>query len=311
MRAFMSFTTAPIALFVYNRPAHTRETVLALQSNGLAQDSDLFVFSDGAKSRLADADVAEVRSYVRSLSGFRSITVSERPGNAGLARSIIEGVSSVCNQRQRVIVVEDDLVTSPWFLEYMNRGLEVYEHDEQVASIHGYCYPVRSAMPETFFLRGADCWGWATWSRAWRHFDPDGAALLHALIRSGLEREFDLGGAFGFTDMLRAQVAGVNESWAVRWHASCFLKDMLTLYPGRSLVRNIGNDSSGTHSQSTELFTPLPNDRRIHVERIPLEESQQSRLAVAEFLRGTKKSFGRRVFALIARRMGFTVSART
>jgi hypothetical protein len=299
-------STAPIALFVYNRPLHSQRTVEALLANELAAQSDLFVFSDGAKSPQAAAAVEAVRAYIRTIRGFRSVHIEERTQNAGLSASIIDGVTRLCDQHGRVIVLEDDLVTSPWFLSYMNQALQMYENDVRVASIHGYCYPVSEELPETFFLRGADCWGWATWARAWRHFEPDGSKLLKWLIDRRLDRAFDLDGAYGFTQMLREQIAGKRDSWAVRWHASCFLREEVTLYPGRSLVQNIGNDPSGTHCQTTEDFSTSLMDRPIELRRINTEQSEFATAAFARFLRGTTRGRIHRMIARIVKRAGVT-----
>lgn len=158
---------APIALFVYNRPMHTRQTVEALLANELAAESDLIIFADGAKSG-KDADaVQEVREYIHSISGFKSIKINEQDTNQGLANSVIAGVTEVVNESGRIIVLEDDMVTSPYFLNYMNDSLEMYKDEDKVISIHGYMYPVKEKLPETFFLQGADCWGWATWKRGY------------------------------------------------------------------------------------------------------------------------------------------------
>jgi len=297
--------TAPVALFVYNRPLHTRQTVEALLANDLVAQSDLFVFSDGAKSPQSAEAVAAVRAYVRSIRGFRSINVHERTQNAGLSASIIEGVTTLCEQYGRAIVLEDDLVTSPQFLSYMNQALLMYENDTQVASIHGYCWQASERLPETFFLRGADCWGWATWARAWRHFEPDGEKLLRLLIERGLDRAFDLDGAYAFTQMLRDQIAGRKDSWAVRWHASCFVESRFTLYPGRSLVENIGNDASGTHCQVTADFSTRLSDRPIQLRRIDIESSELARHSFAKFLRGTRRSRIHRIFTRVMKQTGF------
>jgi hypothetical protein len=279
---------SPIALFAYNRLDHTRRTLDALRANDLAGQSELFVFSDGPKSAAGQGLVDEVRAYVRSVSGFKSVQIIERPRNLGLAESIISGVGEICACFGRVIVLEDDLVTSQWFLTFMNRALELYRDDARVASVHGYCYPAPAgALPETFFLRGADCWGWATWSRAWEKFDPNGAGLLDELQRRRLCREFDLEGAYPFTRMLQNQIAGRNDSWAIRWHAACFLSGHLTLYPGRSLVENIGQDGTGTHCEPSGEFTAAVATRPITVERIALEPSAHARRLQAQFLRGT------------------------
>jgi hypothetical protein len=275
---------APLALFAYARPDHLRRAVESLRRNPEALRSDLHVFCDGAKSPQSQPAVDAVRRYVDTIDGFASVTAVHRPSNFGLARSIVSGVGAVLEGRERVIVLEDDLVVSPQFLRYMNEGLELYANDDRVASIHGYTYPVADSLPETFFLRGADCWGWATWRRAWQGFRSDGESLLAELRERGLTREFDLDGAYSFTRMLANQVAGRNDSWAVRWHASCYLADKLTLYPGRSLVHNIGNDSSGTHSKATRLFDVELPQREVAVERIALDPSPQAREAFKRFL---------------------------
>jgi GT2 family glycosyltransferase len=167
---------APIALFVYNRPDHARQTIEALKENELSAESDLIIFADGPKNSGAQAKVNEVRKLIKNVIGFRSLTIHESPNNKGLANSIIDGATKVCEEYGRVIVLEDDLVTSPWFLKYMNDALNTYEQDERVISVHGYTYPVDEPLPETFFLRGADCWGWATWKRGWELFEPNVAS---------------------------------------------------------------------------------------------------------------------------------------
>ena len=295
---------SPIALFVYNRPLHAKRTVEALARNALASESDLYVFADGAKDAAAVDAVDEVRRYIRTIQGFRTVQVHERDQNFGLARSIVDGVTRTCEEHGRVIVLEDDLVTSPWFLQFMNEALMLYEKSDRVASIHGYCYPTEEPLPETFFLRGADCWGWATWRRAWDLFEPDGAKLLGRLVDAKLEHAFDPDGAFGFSRMLRDQIAGLNDSWAIRWHAACFLENALTLYPGRSLVRNIGNDASGTHSAMTTAFDSPVAEEPIALTPIPCEPNERAHRAFAAFLRSTRPGFLRRGINAVKRRIG-------
>jgi hypothetical protein len=277
-------TFAPLALFVYRRLDHLRRTIDALRQNEEARSSALTVFSDGPRDAKASQDVAEVRDYLRGLGdGFASVRIVERPENLGLARSIIGGVTQLLEEGDAVIVIEDDLVTSPFFLRYMNDGLATYRDDERVISIHGYFYPVRRRLPETFFLRGADCWGWATWRRGWQLFNPDGAWLLNELKRRKLTRQFDFDGGYGYTSMLEDQIAGRNDSWAVRWYASAFLADKLTLYPGRSLVHNIGNDGSGVHSAATGAYDVELAEAPVRVGGIAVEESSDARRAFSEF----------------------------
>jgi hypothetical protein len=276
---------APVAVFAFKRPKHLARMLASLAANAEAVRTDVVVFCDAPRNKAEAAAVAEVRALVDSIRGFASVRAVHREQNLGLARSIIEGVTSMLDHNGRVIVVEDDLELSPHFLRFMNDGLACYAHDDRVASIHGYSYPARAPLPETFFLRGADCWGWATWSRAWAGFISDGQRLLYELRSKGLASEFDLDGAYPFTTMLAEQIAGRNDSWAVRWHASCFLADQLTLYPGRSLVHNIGNDASGTHRGDTEAFAQALVGGPIWVDRLPLEPSHLAREAFKTFLR--------------------------
>lgn len=279
--------TAPIALFAYRRRDHLDATVQSLLRNAEASRTALTIFCDGAKGEQDRADVAAVFAYAAQVTGFASVEVVERPRNFGLAASIIDGVSAMLARHDRVIVVEDDLLVSPHFLAYMNDGLERYADEARVASIHAYIYPLARPMPETFFLRGADCWGWATWRRAWRHFNPDGAALLAQLQARKLTDAFDYDGAASFTRMLTDQIAGHNNSWAIRWHAACFLDGLLTLYPGRSLVHNIGNDGSGTHRSDDAAghFGHEVAAAPVMAGPIAVEESQDARQAVAAYFR--------------------------
>lgn len=281
---------APVAVFAYKRAQHLQRTLASLAANAEAPQTDLLVFCDAAKRPEDEAGVNEVRALVANLRGFRSVTVTLRESNLGLARSIVQGVSQVLETHEQVIVVEDDLLLSPHFLRYMNDGLALYAADDSVASLHGYCYPVDDPLPETFFLRGADCWGWATWRRAWSGFRADGASLLNELQQRGLTDKFDLDGSYGFTAMLRQQIAGRNDSWAVRWHASCFLAEKLTLYPDRSLVHNIGNDASGTHCDDNSDYAQVVADRPIAVARQPLVESVPARDAFVRFFRARQRS---------------------
>lgn len=292
-------TPAPIALFAYQRPDHLSRVIDALAANPEAARSDLYIFSDAPRDRAAEAGVAAVRALVADVGRFASVVPVYRETNLGLARSIIDGVGRVCAERGRVIVLEDDLMVSPHFLGFMNDAIATYENDPLVASIHGYVYPVDAPLPETFFLRGADCWGWATWREAWQLFEPDGTLLLARLESQRLTRAFDLDAAYGFTAMLRDQIAGRNDSWAIRWHAAAFLAGRFTLYPGRSLVQNIGNDGSGTHVNATRDFDVALASASVIVQRQAVREDAAARMSVARYLRSERATF----FSRVRRRM--------
>jgi len=289
-------TYAPVALFVYNRPWHTRQTVEALLANVEAVQTPLYVFSDAAKSATTSKGVTEVREYLREITGFKSVTIIERNHNFGLAKSIIDGVSHVCREHGRVIVLEDDIVSSRYFLKFMNDGLRVYENDERVISISGYIYPIKSKMPETFFLRGADCWGWATWERGWKLFEPNGSVLLQELEKNDLTYFFDSNGTYPFTKMLKNQIKGKNNSWAIRWHATAFLSNKLTLYPGRTLIQNIGVDGSGTNCTPTEDFAGDLATSDVEITQISVEENNSARKIIMSFHRRLRSSLPLRAF---------------
>ena len=210
---------APIVLFVYNRPWHTQQTIEALQKNELASESELFIYADGAKNNKANEKVKEVRNYIKTVDGFNKVTIIERENNWGLADSIIDGVTQTVNKYGRVIVLEDDLVTSSYFLRFMNDALEVYKDNNEVASIHGYLYPIDNmiGVPDTFFIKGADCWGWATWARSWELFELNGQKLLDELQYKKLQKEADFNNSYGYSRMLKDQINGKNNSWAIRW----------------------------------------------------------------------------------------------
>lgn len=245
---------APIVLFTFNRLNHTIQTVDALKKNELADRSELIVFSDGPKDESSELKVEAVRKYLKTITGFKKIEIIENEKNQGLSRSIIHGVTKIVNEYGRIIVLEDDILTSPHFLRFMNDGLKFYENEEKVISIHGYSYPVNSGLPDYFFLKGADCWGWATWNRGWKLFESNGEKLLEILLKKKLADQFDYYGAAGYLRMLKDQISGKNDSWAVRWYASAYILDRLTLYPGKSMVINTGLDGSGIHCGESEFF---------------------------------------------------------
>jgi hypothetical protein len=247
-------TAAPVALFAYRRPEHTAACAAALAANPEAAVTDLVAYLDGPRNEGEREAVERTKAVLQSAKGFATVEVVARPENVGLARNVSAGLTEVLTARGRVIALEDDLVVSPAFLRYINDGLDLYADDEKVASIHGYVYPTGCTLPSSFFLRGADCWGWATWQRAWSHFNPDATALVSRLHSCPWRQEFDFGGSYPYGRMLREASQGRVDSWAIRWYASAFLDGMFTLYPGVSLVRNIGHDGTGTHGKATARY---------------------------------------------------------
>ena len=287
---------APVLLFVYNRPAHVRRTVEALRANLLAAESDLYVYSDAAKDESSLEAVREVRAYVRHIDDFRSVTVVERPQNWGLARNIIDGVTTHVNRAGRVIVLEDDLITAPYFLTFMNDALEAYKDEPRVGHIQACDFTQDPSLPDTFLIRWTGSWGWGTWARAWKHFNPDGRALLDELLARKLDRTFDFDGTYGYTRMLRRQIEGKNNSWAIRWNASLFLRGILSLNVGRSLVQNEGFDGSGTNCGGGGLYASSLYMKRLEVVPIfPVEENASARRAYVRYYARTNSFWAKAV----------------
>jgi hypothetical protein len=274
----------PILLFVYNRLEHARRAVESLQSNNLATESPLFIYSDGAKNEESRSEVNNVRNFVHTISGFAEINIIERSENWGLARNIIDGVTTQVNRFGRVIVVEDDLVVAPHFLQFMNDALDTYADEPRVGHIQACDFTKDDSLPDTFLIKWTGSWGWATWDRAWKMFNPDGRYLLQQIEQRGLARKFDFDGKYGFTRMLRRQTEGKNNSWAIRWNASLFLNDILSLNVGRSLVQNEGFDGSGTNCGGGGLYSSSLYMERLAVKKIsPIEESIVGRRAMTAY----------------------------
>ena len=292
---------APILLFVYNRPEHTQRCIESLKRNSLATDSTLYIYADGAKDDTQQPSVNEVRSYIHTIRGFKETIIIERDENWGLARNIIDGVTTQVNQYGRVIVLEDDLVVAPYFLQFMNDALETYQDEPKVGHIQACDFTQDPSLPDTFLIKWTGSWGWATWARAWKHFNPNGKELLQELEQRKLTRTFDFNGKYGFTRMLRRQIKGKNNSWAIRWNASLFLKDILSLNVGRSLVQNEGFDGSGTNCGGGGLYAS-----HLHLAPLPVEKIspvQENLIARQTFVRyyGRTNSFWAKAIRRIKR----------
>ncbi|MFZ9847291.1 MAG: glycosyltransferase family A protein [Flavobacteriales bacterium] len=250
---------APIILFAYNRPYHTQETLHYLSQNVLAEESILIVYCDGAKQDASEENklkIKQVRELVKAQNWPKEIHVVESETNKGLANSIIGGVREVTEKYGKAIVLEDDIITSKYFLQYMNDALNCYENDERVLSI-GACnfFAHDENTPETFFIPIPDCWGWATWKNRWQLFEEDGSKLLKQLHDKNLIHSFNVEGAYDFEQMLKDQIAGLNNSWAIRWQALAYVQNKMALYPKFAQSHNIGFDANATHTtEYAEIF---------------------------------------------------------
>lgn len=294
---------APIALFVYNRPEHTRRTIAYLQKNLLAEESRLYIFSDAAKTEADAFKVEEVRHIIRSTEGFKSVKVIERKENLGLANSIIAGVTQLVNEYDKVIVFEDDLLSSPHTLTYFNEGLERYSKKDKVMHIGSYMYPIdTTGLPQTFFYRAATSWGWATWARAWKYFEPDVDTLIKQFDNKKI-LQFSIEGNMNFWKQVQEFKAGKNNSWAIRWYASIFLKGGLTLNPSRSLIQNIGNDGSGIHSNNEDIYQVKIANEPITYFPDTLKENSDAHAAISNFLKNRKGSLLQRLIRFVKQKL--------
>lgn len=287
---------APIALFVYNRPEHTRRTLKFLQQNLLADESRLYVFSDAAKSKSDEVVVNEVRELIKTITGFKSIKIIERKENLGLANSLISGVSQLIKDYGKAIVFEDDLLSSPYTLKYFNDALKHYETEKKVMHISGYMYPLAGAdkLPDTFLYRAAHSWGWATWERAWVNFNPDIDDLMQHFTKEKI-KAFSIDGTMNFWKQMLEFKKGRNNSWAIRWYASIFLKDGLTLNPSKSLIHNIGHDGTGVHSNIEKTYSVIINKQHIEFFPSEIKESTIAYQLIRKFLSGRKGSIKTRI----------------
>lgn len=285
-------TLAPIIVFAYNRPNHLTQTLEALAKNTLASQSELFIYCDGAKEAINEltnerkeylAKIARTREVAHATSGFKSVTVVERPQNIGLKANIVSAVTKIVDQYGRVIVLEDDIVTSPGFLCYMNDALELYKDDENVMHISGYMWPHRWPLQETFFFNAPCPWGWATWKRAWKYYDDD-AEKLYTYWKNRWD-EFNIFGGDVLQKQLEDNASGKLKTWYVKWHAVLLQQGGLTLYPGKSLVNNNGFGEDATNCYATDKFSvKLTNS--IRVKRIRKRESKLAAHEIYAFYQG-------------------------
>jgi len=295
---------APIALFVYNRPKHTERTLKFLQQNELAAESRLFIFSDGPKTPADQERVQELRDFLKTVDGFRSVEIVERKENMGLANSIIAGVSRLVKDYGQIIVFEDDLISSPHTLTYFNEALNLYRKEEKVMHIGAYMYPLKdNLLPESFFYRAATSWGWATWERAWQHFEPNIDVLMKQ-FDAPKRNAFSIEKTMNFWKQMQDFKKGRNNSWAIRWYASIFLKGGLTLNPAHSLVNNIGHDGSGIHSGINDIYNVVINPKPVKTFPTEIKENPEAYKAIKHFLSNRKGSLWQRIKRLIKEKLG-------
>lgn len=246
----------PICLFTYKRLNETQQTVEALKKNYLASESELFIFSDGPKNEIDNEQIQNVREFIRGISGFKKITIYEAIYNKGLANSIISGVSQILKEHDKVIVLEDDLITSPNFLDFMNQALNFYENNPKIHSISGYTLDLpslKNCSIDYYLGYRSSSWGWGTWKEKWESVDWDVSKYKKFKRNPYRQIKFMRGGS-DLPHMLSNQMKGKIDSWAIRWCFDQFLKNQLTVFPTISKVISIGFNKNATHTKNTKRF---------------------------------------------------------
>ena len=243
---------APVVVFVYKRIDTLVQTIESLKQCELIGKTDLIVFSDGPKDLNDAKKVQLVRDYIIKLerSCFKSVVLNFSESNMGLANSVIGGVTKTLNEHNSVIVLEDDLVLSRNFLQYMNDCLVKYENNPKCFSVSGYSFNLK--MPDDYLLDAyftmRHCsWGWGIWKDRWNEIDWRVSDFDHFISSSVEKNRFDAIGS-DLTSSLKKQQKGVINSWAIRANYHQFKKQTYTVYPVLSKLKNIGFNGEGTHT---------------------------------------------------------------
>ena len=293
---------APILVFVYNRPEHTKKTIEALKKNKMAKDSLLFIFADASKNKYSVDNVNKVREYLKTIDGFKRVEIIERKNNFGLAKSIIMGVTEIINKYGKVIVLEDDLVTASNFIEYMNEALVLYEKDKRIYSVTGYNHPPSLMKIPTdyrydvYLCPRAASWSWATWKNRWNTVDWEVKDFNEFVKDKKRQRAYNYSGD-DKTNMLISQMKGLLDSWAIRWDYHHFKNDAFCVYPVVSLVDNIGHDGTGVHCGKSIKYRNNIMDNKIRLrERVEFNSD-----IVGEFRKVYKANLISRIKMLIAK----------
>lgn len=269
-------TLAPIILFCYNRPWHVEQTLIALSKNELADQSILYIYCDGPKENATEEQINNIkktREVVKKEKWCKEVHIIEAEKNKGLADSIIEGVTEIVNQCGKAIVLEDDMITSQFFLKYMNNALDLYENDEKVMHITGYMFPINKKLPDTFFYQVPHCWSWATWKRSWKYFSNDIDELYKYWSKDW--KKFNKWGWTDLQEQLEKNYQRTLYTWFIKWHAVVMRMNGLTLYPKKSLIQNIGFDGTGENCSAVTKYDVTLHTEEIFLQRVPIRENKK------------------------------------
>ena len=277
-----------VNVFAYNRPVHLKRVLAGLSSCNRFNEVKVAIYIDGPLNNFDLQKISQVSKIANNFTKKYGGEVYAAGYNKGLARSLISGISESFRSNKTLIVLEDDIIPSYYFLDFMLDGLAKYKTNSRIASISGYLPNLKKQIQAPFFRRGADCWGWATWHDRWSAVNWDSKYLLETIIENNLQKAFNLNNSYCFTCMLKRQMNEEIDSWAIRWHASMFVQNKLTLYPNKSLVTNIGFDGSGTHGGINNFYNSQISNERIIIPDIDISESK---LVLREFQKTYERYF--------------------
>ncbi len=286
-------TYAPIALFVYNRLPHVKQVIQAIKKNPLSRKSTIYIFSDFSDVKAEKEKIDKIRKFLKKIDGFKKKIIVERKTNLGTSKNIVSGLNHIFEKYNKCIIIEDDILISKNFLTQMNYFLQKFKNIKNIASIEGYMYPINfdKSKPEYFLIKGSGCWGWATWKKSWKHYERSAKKLVKKFEKNKiLIHEFDFYSSYPFFKMLKKQLKA-NNSWAIKWAASNFLKGRYTIYFKNSLVKNIGLDGTGVNCKvNYELNQKKFTSKNVYVNKKQLiQENFSVKKDIAKYL---KSSFG-------------------
>ena len=261
---------SPIILFAYDRPWHTEQVLRALKQNELASQSELIIYVDGPKANATQDQlekIDEVKRIVGCEKWCKKVDIHMAEKNIGCRNSIIKGISDVLQLHEAVIVLEDDIVTAPCFLRYMNTALDYYKNRKSVFSISGYNFPeIKLPIPldyeyDVYVSPRLLNWGWGIWRDRWQQVDWDKKFIPEFLTKKNQVEAFNRGG-IDLSKMLLEEFEGKTDAWDIQLVYSHFLNHALSIVPCHSYTENIGLDGTGVHCTTSDSFK---NDLKLSV----------------------------------------------
>ena len=285
---------APVLLFTFKRFSHTKKTLEALEANYLADKTELFVVSDGPRNEEERVEVEQVRNLIRNRNWCKNVTLLVNETNRGLNDNFFDNISKIVNEHGKVIILEDDIYTSPYFLQYMNDALNLYEQEKKVMNISGFAFDWKTnRLPDSYFIASSSTWGWATWKDRWDLLIKDPGEIYKEVVKRNFQHRFTQNGSNpDYFSQLEMEVFGKKNIWDIKWYGTVMLNDGLSLYPNKSLVDNIGFDGSGTHYVAN-VVGHKSKMRSSKIDTFPsvIAENIDARTAMEAYFNSQKPSF--------------------